>query len=414
MKPTPFVSGLSLALPLKSMAASWETVTAGDWTLASNWRLGANDATYSPGSDGDPQTSAFENDFNFPGISRAMTLTTVAPQPVGGFTNIGVGGGNVGSLDVQTGGSLTFFRGGVFVGRSGGAGSISVSGGALNIGIEAGPEGSEFNLLRVGDGTASLGRVEVSSGHLFVAGSTEVQVNGAASGVIEIKGGTMSTNTFGEFGPLAKVIVSDGTLIVRDELYDLQALVNAGKVGAGTGYTLNAINDTGTELELTALPFIDTDSDGMDDAWEDANFGDGTAPATAAELAIAGDNGDPDDGDASETNGDNDASTDLQEFLAGSDPASPTSIPGDIDGDGMADSWEITFFGDLSAEPLDDLDTDDGTPTGNPAPDGFNNLSPIEKIERKNILGQVAVLIGVVAILAAIAVAALAFTMTGG
>jgi len=379
MKPSPsfcaLVSGLSLALPVKSLAASWETVTAGDWTLASNWKLGANDATHSPGSNDDPQTSAFENDFNFPGISRAMTLTTLVPQPVGGFANIGVGGGNVGSLEVQSGGFLTFFRGGVFVGRSGGDGAISVNGGDLNIGIEAGPEGSEFNLLRVGDGTASLGRVEVSSGKLFVAGPTEVQVNGAASGVIEIKGGTMSTNTFGEFGPLAKVIVSDGKLIVRDELYDLQVLVNAGKVVAGTGYTLNAINDTGTELELTAVPFADTDSDGMDDAWEDANFGDGTAPATATELAIAEDNGDPDDGDPSETNGDGDAFTDLREFLAGSDPNSTASIPGDIDGDGMADSWEVTFFGDLSAEPLDDLDTDDGTPTGNPTPDGFNNLA---------------------------------------
>ena len=47
-------------------------------------------------------------------------------------------------------------------------------------------------------------------------------------------------------------------------------------------------------------------------------------------------------------------------------------------------------------------------------PDGFNNLSPIEKIEKKDVLGQISVLIGVVAILAAIAVAGLAFTMTGG
>ncbi|MFT6863512.1 MAG: hypothetical protein ACJAVK_002073, partial [Akkermansiaceae bacterium] len=341
-----------------------------------NWKLGTTEpAPYSPGSNEDPQPSAFENDFNFPGISRAMTLATVVPQSVGGFTNIGVGGGNVGSLDVRTGGSMTFFRGGVFVGRSGGEGTITVSGGDLNVGIEAGPDGSEFNLLRVGDGVGSVGRVEVTSGNLVVAGATEAQVNGAASGVIEIKGGTLSTNIFGELGPLAKVIVSGGALVVRDEFYDLQVLINAGKVVAGTGYTLNAINNNGTRLELTAVEFGDTDSDGMADAWEDANFGDGIAPATAAELMIAEDNGDPDDGDAAETNADGDAFTDLQEFLAGSDPNSAASVPGDIDGDGMGDSWEVLYFGNLDASPLDDLDTDDGTAAGNPAPDGFNNLA---------------------------------------
>lgn len=47
-------------------------------------------------------------------------------------------------------------------------------------------------------------------------------------------------------------------------------------------------------------------------------------------------------------------------------------------------------------------------------PNGFKNLSPIEKIEKKDVIGQIAVLIGVVAILAALAVAGLAFTMTGG
>lgn len=47
-------------------------------------------------------------------------------------------------------------------------------------------------------------------------------------------------------------------------------------------------------------------------------------------------------------------------------------------------------------------------------PNGFKNLSPIEKVEKKDVIGQIAVLVGVVAILAAIAVAGLAFTMTGG
>lgn len=359
------LTGLSLTLPVTSFAASWTTVGSGDWTIAANWQLGDTEpAPYSPGSSEDLQFTAFENDFNFPGISRAMTVTTSIPQPVGGFTNIGVGGGNVGSLDVQAGGALTLFRGGVFVGRSGGDGAITVSGGDLQVGIVDGPEGSGGNLLRVGDGVGSSGRVEVTAGNLIVAGATEAQVNGATSGVIELQGGTLSTNNFGELGPLAKVIVSGGTLIVRDEFYDLQRQINAGKVVAGPGFTLNEINNTGTELELTAAAFTDRDADGMDDAWEEANFGDGTAPTTAAELMTAEDNGDPDDGDASETDADGDSFTDLQEFLAGSDPNSAASIPGDLDGDGMADSWEVVFFGNLEANPLDDPDID-----------GFNNLA---------------------------------------
>lgn len=44
-------------------------------------------------------------------------------------------------------------------------------------------------------------------------------------------------------------------------------------------------------------------------------------------------------------------------------------------------------------------------------PSNFKDLSPIEKVEKKNSLGQVAVLIGVVAILAAIALIVISTTM---
>ncbi len=45
-------------------------------------------------------------------------------------------------------------------------------------------------------------------------------------------------------------------------------------------------------------------------------------------------------------------------------------------------------------------------------PADFKNLSPIEKVVKKDTLGMVAMLVGVVAIVAAIAVIGLAFTMT--
>tara|TARA_R110000850_G_scaffold51455_7_gene124954 strand:- start:843 stop:1367 length:525 start_codon:yes stop_codon:yes gene_type:complete len=45
-------------------------------------------------------------------------------------------------------------------------------------------------------------------------------------------------------------------------------------------------------------------------------------------------------------------------------------------------------------------------------PPDFANLSPIEKVEKKDVVGQVATLVGVVAILAAIAVIAMSAMMT--
>ena len=46
-------------------------------------------------------------------------------------------------------------------------------------------------------------------------------------------------------------------------------------------------------------------------------------------------------------------------------------------------------------------------------PSGFTDLSPIEKVEKKDVFSQVAILLGVVAILAAVAVAVLSFMMEG-
>jgi len=296
-----------------------------------------------------------------------MVIDSVIPNETGGWANIG-DGAQTGSIDVQTGGSLTFKQGGVWAGRNGGDGTITVSGGTLNIGMSGG------NNLQIGQGSNADGVVRVTAGTLFVNGNVTIQ-NGGTSGALDVEGGVVDINQFGALGPVAKVTITGGMLIVRNEGYNLQALIASGKVVAGSGYSLNDIVNTGTQLELTATEFADSDADGMEDTWEDLHFGDGVAPATPAELAFAEDNGDPDDGDASETNNDTDIFTDLQEFLAGSDPNDTASVPGDIDGDGMKDSWELAFFGDLSAVPGDDLDTEDGTPGGTPAPDGFNNLA---------------------------------------
>lgn len=88
----------------------------------------------------------------------------------------------------------------------------------------------------------------------------------------------------------------------------------------------------------------DSDGDGLPDTWEMANFG---------SLAY-GANDDPD----------RDGFSNLQEYLAGSDPMNANSIPGDINGNNLPDTWELAQFGSLVNSAYDDADGD-----------GYNNLA---------------------------------------
>jgi hypothetical protein len=55
---------------------------------------------------------------------------------------------------------------------------------------------------------------------------------------------------------------------------------------------------------------------------------------------------------------DEDDVSDLDEYLGGSNPINALSIPFDIDGDGLLDSLEILYFGNLAQGPEDDYDGD--------------------------------------------------------
>lgn len=85
----------------------------------------------------------------------------------------------------------------------------------------------------------------------------------------------------------------------------------------------------------TASQFIffndDTDSDGLSDAWEVANFGNITSQDGS--------------GDA-----DSDTFTNAQEYAAGTNPNNAAFTPNDTDGDGLQDAWEITNFGNITAQ----------------------------------------------------------------
>ena len=104
---------------------------------------------------------------------------------------------------------------------------------------------------------------------------------------------------------------------------------------------------TGTGLLQVAVPTSDPDidDDGLDDAWEIFYFGNTT---------VQNGSGDPD----------GDSFTNAQEQTAGSNPTVTASTPNDIDGDGLADAWEVTNFGNRTSQ----------SGSGDPDGDGATNL----------------------------------------
>ncbi|MES2439684.1 MAG: hypothetical protein V4584_11480 [Verrucomicrobiota bacterium] len=92
----------------------------------------------------------------------------------------------------------------------------------------------------------------------------------------------------------------------------------------------------------------DTDNDGISDLWEDQYFGNNNGIATVEELAFQLGTDDP-DGDGADN---------VAEEKAGTNPNNPSSFP-DVDADGLKDSWEVTYFGNIAAQgALGDFDGD--------------------------------------------------------
>jgi hypothetical protein len=83
---------------------------------------------------------------------------------------------------------------------------------------------------------------------------------------------------------------------------------------------------------------LDTEADGLPDAWETTYFS--TLTYGAAD--------DPD----------SDGYTNLQEYQGGTNPNNAASNPGDTDADGLPDAWESTYFGTLAYGVNDDYDGD--------------------------------------------------------
>ncbi len=113
---------------------------------------------------------------------------------------------------------------------------------------------------------------------------------------------------------------------------------------------------------------LDTDADGLPDAWEIQYFGnlsqgasgdfDGDGISNLDEYLATR-------GVRLVRNEESGAITAIEEFTGSSDPTNPDSQP-DEDGDGLPDGWEIRYFGSLAQGPDDDFDAD-----------GFANLEEL-------------------------------------
>ncbi len=112
----------------------------------------------------------------------------------------------------------------------------------------------------------------------------------------------------------------------------------------GDGFNNLAEYNAGSNPTNILSTPLDTDADGLPDAWEQTYFG------SLAQTAS---------GDF-----DGDGFSNLAEYNAGTNPSAAASTPLDTDADGMPDAWEIANFGNLNQTALGDFDGD-----------GFNNLS---------------------------------------
>jgi hypothetical protein len=238
------------------------------------------------------------------------------------------------------------------------AGSLTVTGTGSRLSATQGPINVTAPVAGTGDLTiiANLGTtfsaVNTFTGNLTVNGAFTLAESGTlvfdigASGVNNSVGGTGPATFNGTF----TLDLADA----GDTVGDNWTLVDVGTLAETFGASFSIADFTENENVWTSASgtyqFVeatgvlsristDSDGDGLPDTWEYAHFGAGNLSESAT-------------GDF-----DLDFSTNLFEYLNGTDPADPESYP-DTDGDGLNDGWELLYFTNLGQTPEGDPDND--------------------------------------------------------
>lgn len=245
----------------------------------------------------------------------------------GGLTKLGTGSLTLSGAETYTG-PTSIEAGTMTMGGTPTTSQVSVVSGA-SLGVEDPIDTLgvlEVPALNLASG-ATL-RLETSSGNL----SEEVVVTGAGgltlgSAAVQL---TLDDSTNGAVSGTYTILEYSGTLN--------GSVTNLSVANPRPGYSYD-FADTGTAVTVTVVA-SDTDGDGMDDDWEDAN----------------GLNKLVNDADG---NADGDFSTNLEEYLADTDPQDAADDPGNLDNDGLPDAWEVDNFGSTAVQAgTDDFDGD--------------------------------------------------------
>jgi len=172
---------------------------------------------------------------------------------------------------------------------------------------------------------------------------------------------------------------ADGLNDWWEVVYFTDTVIATSSTGDNDGDTVNNTDEYlafSNPNDIDSIPG-DIDGDDVPDIWEDRYYGNNNGivndtAASLAELAISDGTGDPD----------GDGFTDLVESTATPLPSAPNnaaSVPGDSDGDDLADAWEISFFSNVTSnnglhDPDGDLYTNEEEETNATDPTDKNSF----------------------------------------